>query len=60
MVIESWVIVHGWDSIENLSFNSLLGLSIHQNVKCYPTMTKGRWGDSPGLAPDSESPNSWR
>ena len=32
-------LVHGWDWIKNVHF-SLLGLSSHKNVKCYPTMTK--------------------
>ena len=33
-------LVHGWDSIKNLNCHSLLGLSTHKNVECYPTMTK--------------------
>ena len=33
-------LVHGWDRIENLFLYSLLALSTHKNVKCYPTMTK--------------------
>ena len=33
-------LVHGWDSINNLKFHSLLSLSALTNVKCYPTMTK--------------------
>ena len=33
-------LVHGWDSIKNLNFYSLLALSTHKNVKCYPTVTK--------------------
>ena len=39
-------LVHGWDRIKNLHFYSLLGLSTHKHVKCYPTMTKekGRTG----------------
>ena len=36
-------LVHGWDSIENFEFYSLLGLSALKNLKCYPTVTKG-WG----------------
>ena len=31
---------HGWDRINNVHFYSLLGLSTHYNVKCYPAMTK--------------------
>ena len=33
-------LVHGWDRIKNVRFDSLLGLSIHKNVNCYPTMPK--------------------
>ena len=33
-------LVRGWDKIEHVHFYSLLGLSTHTNVKCYPTMTK--------------------
>ena len=33
-------LVHGWDRIKNLNFYSLLALSTHKNVKCYPSMTK--------------------
>ena len=33
-------LVHGRDRIKNVHFYSLLGLSSHKNVKCYPTMTK--------------------
>ena len=33
-------LVHGWDSIKNLHVYSLLGVSNHKYVKCYPTMTK--------------------
>ena len=33
-------LVHGWDRIKNSIFFSLLALSNHKNVKCYPTMTK--------------------
>ena len=39
----SWRIpylVHGWDRIKNLNLYSLLSLSTHKNVECYPTMTK--------------------
>ena len=36
------LLVHGWDRIKNLHFYSLLALSTHKNVKCYPTMTKFR------------------
>ena len=32
--------VHGRDRIKNVNFYSLLALSAHKNVKCYPTMTK--------------------
>ena len=38
------LLVHGWDRINNLSFYSLLALSTHKNVKCYPTMTKSLGG----------------
>ena len=34
------VLVHGWDRTKNLNSYSLLALSIHKHVKCYPTMTK--------------------
>ena len=33
-------LVHGRDRIKNLDFYSLLALSTHKIVKCYPTMTK--------------------
>ena len=33
-------LVHGRDRNKNLHVYSLLGLSTHKNVKCYPTMTK--------------------
>ena len=29
-----------WDGLKNVHSYSLLGLSIHQNATCYPTMTK--------------------
>ena len=35
-------LVHGWDRLKNVRFNSLLGLSTHENVKCYPAMVKER------------------
>ena len=38
--LECTLLVHGWDRITNLYFYSLLALSTHKNVKCYPTMTK--------------------
>ena len=34
------LLVHGWGRIKNLNAYSLLALSTHKNVKCYPTMTK--------------------
>ena len=37
------ILVHGWDRIEMYFFYSLLGLSTHKNVKCYPTITKYRY-----------------
>ena len=33
-------LVHGWERIKNVQFYSLLALSTHTDVKCYPTMTK--------------------
>ena len=33
-------LVHGWDRIKNVHVESLLVLSTHTNVKCYPTMKK--------------------
>ena len=36
-------LVHGWDRTKNVHVYSLLGLSTHKNVKCYPTMTQGRF-----------------
>ena len=33
-------LVHGWDRIKHVHFHSLLGLSTHKSVKCYPTMVK--------------------
>ena len=35
-------LVHGWDRIKNPNLYSLLALSTHKNVKCYPTITKKR------------------
>ena len=32
--------VHGRDRIKHVHVYSLLGLSTHKHVKCYPTMTK--------------------
>ena len=34
------LLVHGWDSIKNDSFDSFLDLSTHKHVKCHPIMTK--------------------
>ena len=33
-------LVDGWDRIKHVHFYSLLGLSAHKHVKCYPTMPK--------------------
>ena len=38
-------LVHGWDRIiKNVHFYSLLGLSTHKNIKCYPTREGGGEG----------------
>ena len=47
----SGLLDHGWERIKNVYFYSLLALSTHKNVKCYPTMTQAL-----GRAPGS----SWR
>ena len=41
-------VVHGRDRLKHVHSYSLMGLSTHKNVKCYPTMTKIRQlsGDS--------------
>ena len=41
---------HGWDSIKDCHLYSFLFLSIHKNVKCYPTMTK--------IHPSSQNPKA--
>ena len=41
VVMTSQPLIHGGDTIKNLKCSSLLALSTHKNVKCYPTMTKG-------------------
>ena len=56
--IKGHKLVHGWDRITNLKFYSLLALSTHKNVKCYPTMTKyglvsSALGDPKTLLPES-------
>ena len=43
------LLVHGWDRIKNVHVYSLLGLSTHKNLKCYPTITKLRNVLSVGL-----------
>ena len=49
--VGSGLLDHGWERIKNVYFYSLLALSTHKNVKCYPTMTQAL-----GRAPGS----SWR
>ena len=55
------ILVHGWDRIRNFNNRySLLALSTHKNVKCYPTMTKNRAKTQPGVLgpkPEALSPN---
>ena len=33
-------LAHGWIVFKIFMFHSLLGLSMHKNAKCYPTMRK--------------------